>query len=470
MTAPSGPIGEHQPLDAAALLGALLRHWRRALAAFLATLLVGAALAFATPPVFVAEALLRIERPAPVAGGLDRSEAPSDVGPPAAAMTLLGDEAFFETEVGLVRSRTLARRVAADLQLAMDDRFRQQMGAGQTPIGPDLAERRGRAVIRILGERLRVAAVRGARLATIRFSAPSPGLAAKIANAFANGAIAAEAERRLAASGRAADFMDAQLADARERLSASEQALADYARRRGIASLPSGPGADAPGAAPSLTAATLESLNGALAQAQAERIAAEARWRQARAAGLAGPDVQASLAVQQMVQDRAKLAAEYRDQLAVFKPAYPRVKPLRARLDEADRQLAAEVAAIVESLESRYRAALTAEQGLRQRVHALTADLSGLRQRSIGYATLQREAESRRLAFDALARRSGALRVAAAEIPVDLTLVDPATSPDRPSWPRPALIMALAAVAGLALAVTLALAADGWLAPRQRDD
>ncbi len=451
------------------VVAALGRHWRRAAAAFAGCLIVGGLLAFGTPAVFVGEALLRIERPAPVSQGLERAAPPMEAASPAAALALLGDEAFFETEVGLLRSRALAERVADTLALARDDRFLRLMGRGATLSGADAVERRRRAVIHILGERLGIAPVRGAHLASVRFSAPEPRLAADITNAFADGAIAIDSERRFAVARRAAAFIDGQLAGATRRLAASEQALADYARREGIPSLPGG-AADAPGAAPSLTAASLETLNGALAQAQSERIAAEARWREARVAGLAAPEAQANPAVQQMVQERAKLAAEYRDRLAVFKPDYPQMKPIAASLEEADRQIAIEVGAIVASLGARYRAALAAEQGLRARTEALTGDLSGLRQRSIGYALLQRKAQSDRLAFDALSQRASALRVAAAEVPADITLIDPATPADRPVWPRPGLTLALAAALGLALAIVLALAADGWLASGARDD
>lgn len=52
-----------------------------------------------------------------------------------------------------------------------------------------------------------------------------------------------------------------------------------------------------------------------------------------------------------------------------------------------------------------------------------------------------------------------------AEIPSDITLIDPATPPDRPIWPKPVLVLAVASVLGLALAMVAALAADSWLAP-----
>ena len=452
----------------AAIVRSLLRHWRRALVALALCLAGGALLAFATPPIFVGEALLRIERPAPVGGGLERSMLAPGTMAPAAAMSLLGDEAFFETQYGLLRSRSLAERVAADLGLTRNDAFRWSMGAGSTPAGRGAAERRQRAVVRLLAERLRIVPVRGAHLAAIRFFAPDPKLAAEVANGFARAFIAMDAERQLAASGRATGYIDAQLALALRRLTASEQALADYGRREGVTPLPSGQASDTPESAPSLTAASLEALNSALASAQAERIAAEARWRQARSAGLGAPEVQASPAIQQMVQDRAKLAAEYRDQLAVFKPDYPQMKPLKAKLDETDRQLAGEVADIIASLGARRQAALAAEQGLRARTEALTGELSSLRRRSIGYTLLQRRAQSDRFTFDALAQRASALRVAAAEIPADITLVDAAAPADRPLWPRPVLTLAVAAALGVALAMVLCLAADGWLAPDGR--
>ena len=216
----------------------------------------------------------------------------------------------------------------------------------------------------------------------------------------------------------------------------------------------------------SLTAASLETVNGALDAARGDRILAEQRWRQAQAAGLAAPEVLASPTVQLISQDRARLAAEYQDRLSVYKPDYPDMRQMQARMDETDRQLAREAGAILGSLHARFAAALGAEAALSGRVEALKAGLVDLRSRGIGYGIRNREVDADRAVYDGLLQRYQDVGVAGGAAPGNIIVVDPATIPDRPSWPRPWLIMLLASLVGLAAGVgAVLLSQQGGEAP-----
>jgi len=414
---------------------ALAKGWRTLGAILLACLALGGAIAVFTPPTYTAETTLEIDREGPKI---------TPIGEAAPVVSLLSADEFYQTQYGLLRGRALAARVAQTLGLDRDTRFIAGMGGRASEFaGADTLEKRSREVVRLLRRHTRITPLRGSRLVTISFSSPDAALSARIAGAFVTDFIETGLERRFAASNYARDFLARQLAAARLTLAANERSLADYASANGVIPLPG------PVVGRSLTAASLETFNTALDAARGDRILAEQRWRQAQAAGLHAPEVLASPTVQLISQDRAKLAAEFQDRLSVFKPDYPDMRQLNARMDESDRQLVREANTIIDSLHARYAVALGAETALSGRVESLKAALTDLRTRSVGYGILNREVDADRAVYDGLLQRYQDVGIAGGVVAGNVFVVDPATPPDRPSWPRPWLIMLLATLVGL---------------------
>jgi uncharacterized protein involved in exopolysaccharide biosynthesis len=432
----SSRYDHERELDLRTHARALMKRWRTLLAVLAACLALGAAIALLTPAAFTAETTLEIDREGPKI---------TPIGEAAPVVSLLSADEFYQTQYGLLRGRALAARVAQALRLDQDTRFIAAMGGWTEGFAaPRDRDKRSSEVIRLLRRHTRITPLRGSRLVTIAFTSPSAALSARIARTFVAAFIESGLERRVAASSYARDFLGRQLAAARATLESNERGLAAYASAQGVIPLPG------PVAGRSLTAASLETVNSALDAARGDRILAEQRWRQAQAAGLAAPEVLASPTVQLISQDRAKLAAEYQDRLSVYKPDYPDMRQLRARMDETDRQLAREAGAILGSLHARYAAALGAEAALSGRVEALKAGLIDLRTRGIGYGIRDREVDADRAVYDGLLQRYQDVGVAGGAAPGNIIVVDPATVPDKPSWPRPWLIMLLSALVGVA--------------------
>jgi uncharacterized protein involved in exopolysaccharide biosynthesis len=141
----------------------------------------------------------------------------------------------------------------------------------------------------------------------------------------------------------------------------------------------------------------------------------------------------------------------------VYKPDYPDMRQLKARMDETDRQLSRESAAILESLRARYAAAQGTEEALGAKVETLKTALNAQRARDIGYDVRDREVGIDRAVYDGLLQRYQDVGIAGGVVAGNVFVVDPATVPDKPSWPRPWLIMALAAAVGLVAGVAVVL-------------
>ncbi len=413
-----------------------------------AALAVGAVVTLLTPPIYTARTALQIDRAAEKVVSADEQT----------ALDNFGDE-FFLTQYGLLHSRALAARVAESQGLTADDAFVGTMTTRRPgPSGKPLtAEERRQAVIDLLKAHEGVTPERGSRLVTVTFSSPDPALSARIANAFAENFIASALDRRFESSSYARDFLEKRLTLVKSRLEQSERDLVAYAASQQIIQLPAVGQPNQTEAGPSLAAANLESFNTALATARAERIKYEQKWRQAQAAGDVGlSDILQNPTFQVLSQEHAKLVAEYQDKLRIFKPDYPDMAQLKARIDETDRQLALEAGTIRQSLRAQYETALANEQALAAQVGALKSAVLDLRGRSIRYTILQREVDTNRTLYDGLLQRYKEVGVAGGVVANNISIVDRAETPLTPSEPRPLLNMALAGLVGIAFGVGLA--------------
>jgi succinoglycan biosynthesis transport protein ExoP len=437
----------------------LLKYRWTILISILVALMVGAGVTYLMRPVYTAQATLQIDREAAKVVNV-QDVTPSD--------ELVAGEEFFQTQYGLLRSKSLAQKVDESLGLSRDDAFIIAMDAKPPVAGPRLPAsalpdaRRGE-VLALLRAGQGVVPVRGSRLVSVTFASPNPALSAKIANAFAENFIGANLDRRFESASYAKDFLERRLAQVKTKLEDSERQLVAYATSQGIIQLsePSAGGSQNPGEQTSLQSANLGALNSALATAKTQRIQAEQRWRQAQATpGLGLAEILQSPTVQQLTQTRARLVTEYQDKLRVFKPDYPDMQQLKAQIEENDRQLAAEAQNIRASLQAQYVIALNNEKSLNAQVNGLKGDVLDLRSRSIQYNILQREVDTNRTLYDGLLQRYKEVGVAGGVTNNNISVVDRADPPALPSSPKILLNMLLAAIGGVVLGVLLAFARE----------
>lgn len=416
----------------------------------IAALIIGAAITLMMTPIYVASTTLQIDREAARVLNVD------EVTP---RESLVQGEEFFQTQYGLLRSRTLAERVIETLGLASSDAFLQQMKV-EPPKAEDrdrasLIQRRREAVLKAIQDNMSVAPVRGSRLVSVNFESPDPQLSARIANAFAEGYIQSNLERKFESSSYARQFLEERLAQTKARLEESERTLVAYAAAQQIINIREA--GDTTGEAQSLVASNLSALNGALATATASRVAAEERWRRARAAPVATlGQVLNSPTAQRLTEERARLDAEYQQKLGVFQPEWPEMQQLRARITELDNQINVIARDIRTSVQNEYTIAQNQERSLQQQVNALKGDVLDLRARSVQYNILQREVDTSRTLYDGLLQRYKEVGVAGNITTNNISIVDQADPPSKPDKPRIIINLLIAAVLGVGLGIMTA--------------
>ena len=369
---------------------------------------------------------------------------------------------FYSTQYDLLKARSLAERVVKDLRLARDADFVKTFGLDQdedvlpTNAGfgqlssAQLKKREARATD-VLLDGISISPIRGSALVDIHFSSPSPGLSARIANSWANSFVQQSMDRRFASTSDARRFLETRLEGLRERLQQSERALVDYAENQKIVRLSDSQSVDGKTrTTQTLARADVESVNAELAKAVADRVAAEARMS-ASGRNRSSAEGLANSALNNLRSRRAEVAGEYAKILVQFEPEYPAARALKDQLNAIDASIAGEERRVGDAVSATYRAAVDREGQLRSRLDSMLSLLSGQDRASIQYNIYQREVDTNRQLYESLLQRYKEIGVAGVATN-NISIVDPAISPESPSSPRLMLNLALALLAGMGFA------------------
>ena len=446
----SGPQGDDE-IDLKAYWRALLAHRWVVLGATGLGVLVALILTLLATPIFRASTTLQINRDT-VNVVRVRGFQPVES---------LNNQIFYQTQYDLLKSHSLARRVVAAMDLQHNADFQRLLRP--SPLGrllgllhgggikPD-AEAKLRSDADALLGMLSVQPVLNSKLVAVSIDTPDPRLSAQIANAYADQYIRSNLDRRMAASGYAKQYLEQRLQQLKLRLEDSDKQLVAFAQQHDIVNISD---------KQSLVGQQLEQLNVALAQAEQDRYKAEARWRQIRSvpadqvAQVLGDPV-----IQKLQQSYAEDQAKYQDQLRIYKPAFPAMLQLHAKLDEMQKQIAARSTVLRDSVRSTYQAARTRETLLRQRVDTLRQQVLDLEQRSIRYNILKREVDTNRQLYEAILQRYKEIGVAGGVGINNISVVDRAEPPLLRYRPRAKFNLAIGLLLGLFAGIAAALLLD----------
>ena len=371
---------------------------------------------------------------------------------------------FLQTQYELIQSRSLAERVANDLNLDQEamarlnppgwfDRMlvllqpKGKEGGGEKNDGKVTAEAELDAATGMVAGGLSITPVRNSRLVRIHFDSPSPEFSARVANAVADGYIAAGLERNFGASSYAKTYLEDQLKLAKSKLEESERKLVNFAQKENLV--------DTGDKGQSLATQNLTQLNASLAQAQEQRIRAQARWQQA-SAGAMPADMIGNSNIRILQQQKAQLQGQYQLKLQTFKPEYPEVQQLKGQLDELERQIAKEVAAVRASVRAEYDAASSQERMLVGQIASLREQALDVDGRSIQYNILKREVDTSRQLYDSLLQRYKEVGVAGNVRSSNVSIIDRAEVPKGRFKPSLTLNLALGLLLGAMLGVLAA--------------
>jgi succinoglycan biosynthesis transport protein ExoP len=448
------------PLPTRLLRAALRRRWV-ILGAVFAALVAGLLITLLTTPMYRASIRIEIGRDGNRVTGFQGVEREDNT----------ADLEFYQTQYGLLKDRSLTDQVVRTLKLADDPGFFASFDVDQDKAlnraGVPAQSAAGRALLgrlasTVLLDHVAIVPVRASRLVDVNFTSPDAQLSARIVNAWGEEFIQANLRRRFEATSYARSFLETRLTDIRQRLEDSERLLVSYASREGIVNLPGvvDRSTGQTSGERSLLGDEAAHLNDALAVATADRIQAESNLDQTRGSG-SNQTALENNAINQLRQKRAELQAEYSRLMVQFEPDYPAAKALQSQIRDLDGSIRDEESRVTQSFRNAYRASRDRETTLRDNVAQLKSGLIDLRRRSIQYNIYQRDVDTNRQLYDGLLQRYKEIGVAGGVGMNNLSIVDHALVPDRPSRPDLTLNLLLSLAAGLALGGGLA-----WLLER----
>lgn len=433
--------------------------WRYVLLGIAASCLaLGVIITLLMTPKYTAFSTIEISREANKVTGIQSVEREASV----------ADQEFYQTQYGLLKSRVLAERVATQLRVVDDSKFFEMFGvSGDTPAFQLVNGRypaSGRSErLRVAGEllldQLTIAPTRLSRLVDIGFTSPDATFSAKVANSWAENFIQTNLERKIQATSYGRNMLERQLAQLKERLDQSQRQLVAYASAQRIINLPAQSGVDGRPVERSIIADDLAALNSALAEATADRIQAQARYEKGSGASSSSEALR-NVAINNLRQKRAELAAEYARMMTQFEPEYPAAQAIQSEIAQLDRGIAREEGRVSNSLAGEFRQATERERALQGRVDNLKSSYLDLRRRSIQYNIYQQEVDTNHALYDGLLQRYKEIGIAGGVGINNIAIVDPADVPQKPSSPRVLINLIVALIAGLGLGSLAAFALE----------
>lgn len=438
----------------------LIIRWRYVLVGVTAAcVVIGLIVTFIMTPKYTAETTIEISRESNKVTDFQGVQREAGV----------ADQEFYQTQYGLLQARSLAERVANVLRLTDDPSFFKLFGISSndppfTLVGGHYSTYgrldRQRAAGSILLKHVDVSPTRLSRLVNVSFTSPDANISARVTNAWAQNFIEMNLERKIEATAYGRNLLQGQLAQFKDRLDTSQRQLVAYASAQQIINLPAQTGGDGRATSErSIVADDLAALNASLSQATADRIQAQARYEQV---GRAGASTQAlsNPAINSMRQRRAELAADYQRLMTQFEPGYPAATAIQSQIDQLDRSIAREEGRVTGSLAANYHEALEREKGLQEKVDQLKSSYLDLKRRSIQYNIYQQEVDTNRVLYDGLLQRFKEIGIAGGVGVNNVSIVDAADVPQKPSSPKLILNLLVALVGGLILGALTSFALE----------
>jgi capsular exopolysaccharide synthesis family protein len=412
--------------------------WKRKLVITLvaaSTFLLGALYTFLKKPVYESAAQIQIDPSQRGSLGLD------DI---ISQKLSSGDfDSRLQTQVKILQSDTVSMQVIKNLDLAHKEAFAGKKLAASIRVSdplkmnPDDRD----ALLEIFKNSEIIEALPKTQMIGIRFRSTDPELATNTVNAVLSAYVQRNFESRYQGTMQVSEWLSQQMQDIKADASKAQRELADFQKQNDIL------GTDEKN---NIITDRLGQLNQQLMDAEADRIAKEARYR---LASTGNPELVAAVVPSTTLQilrtQEADLKAQYAQLDAKFGSGYPKVRELQAQLARLSKAIAEEIGNVEQRLHDEFLAAAKSEDMLRKRFDTQKQEAFRLNESAVRYATLRHEVESSQALFDTLQLKLKEAGVTAGLASADINIVDRGKVPAHPVLPRKALNLALSLFGGL---------------------
>jgi len=367
---------------------------------------------------------------------------------------------FIRTQISAIKSESVALAVADKLDLYGNPEFngklkqrgiRSTIGSVISAFSPektiDKAVLEGR-IISKFKENIVVANDRRSFVVKVSYTSFDPELSARIVNAIIETYIELDDQKRFNSSSSAKNFLQSEIEGVQAKLERSERELTSYARDRGIVDLEN---------VDNIAKLRLSELGNELASVQSQRIKAQTTFAVAKSVSIdAVPEIINQDTIKALKEQLSELNAEHDELSKLFKPAYPKMQQLSAKIQEIKINLTVEKKNILDSLEASFLRLEDEEKLLESAVSDQERKILNLKDKAVSYNILKREWETNRELYTGLLERMKEVSVSSGMERNTAAVIDAARTPLISSSPNLPLNTAIGSFLGLICGVGLA--------------
>lgn len=364
------------------------------------------------------------------------------------------DSSAVDTQVEILKSRTLAQKVIDQLHLDQDPEFNPPPSGrlfGLLPATPTTPERTKAAIIDRVQKNLHVHRSGLTYVIDVGFESTSPQKAARIADAFADRYLLEQLDAKFDATRRASEWLNSRLTGLRGQVEQAEAEVQAYRSAHGLMTTGE--------AGATITQQEISNLNTQYATARAEEAEAQAKLSTAKqqlARGSQGDDLGDALSsttISQLRQKRAEISSQVADLSGKYGPRHPEMLKAQRQLADIDSQIQAEIRRVTSNLEAQAQVARQRAASIAGSLATSKGSLATSNAASVKLNELQRNADSVRALYQSFLDRFKQTTAQQGIEQSDARVVSYSHLPTKPTFPNIPLMALLGLLAGLASAV-----------------
>ena len=397
---------------------------------------------------------------------------------------LPGDAETIESEIQVIRSRKLAEKTIAKLQLDRDPEFNASLRLPSTfdrlldwrgyfdylpqswraaifkqapeeqAVVLSEAEEAARLQARLIDAFLKKLSIKPegrSRVIRITFNSERPRTAAKVANTLADFYIVAQLDAKFEATRRANDWLSERIAELGEQVDLSENAVETFRAEQGLIQ-----GKDA-----TLAQQEISELGTQLVMERTKRVEVEARLRQVQSllssGGVASAsEVLNSPLIQRLREEESVIERRIAELSQDYGERHPTMVNVKAELADLRGKIQTEVNRIVQSLRNEVAVARARASSLNQALNDRKREMGRLNAAEVQLRALEREAAANRALLETFLQRSKETGSQQSFQEADASLLSAAAVPQTPSYPNKKMMLMLSIIAAGCFGVVLA--------------
>lgn len=330
---------------------------------------------------------------------------------------------YMATQVDILTSKSVARKVISDLRLADSEPVRKSFEEAQVG-GDDIVG----WLSDLLLKNLDVIPSRTSSIINVGFKGTNPQFSAAIANAFAEAYIQTNIQLKVDPSKKAADYFTSQIKELRDELEKAQRRLSEYQGDKGIVSVDE---------RLDVERARLSDLSSQLVVAQGQTMEALSRQRNATGANAYdSPDIASNPIIQSLKTEIARAESKFADISQKFERNHPMYLGAKAEIENLKAELNRQILSVSTNVASNLRILQQRENEIKGALNAQKAKVLELNKDRDTLAVLSREVENAQKAYDLTTARFTQTNMEGQSNQSDIAILSPATPPAKPSSPK----------------------------------